>query len=151
MNPPTITVDVWMEKRPVSSRWVDHEWHVSAVTLSGDPAPHPEWEKHAGHEVSLFRDEAEGYFLNVSTREAKVFVMWRMDDETNNTAVPHTVTVSYNEAARLMDAQEKVEAVPIPDAMLPWLEAYVAEHYKPEPKKKRAKVSFIAPGERPKV
>lgn len=150
MNPPTIPVSVWMEKRPVQSRWVSHEWHAAAVTLAGEGAPDAGWEKHEGHTVSLFRDEAEGYYLNTSTPEPKVFVMWRIE-EGSDVAVPHMVTVSYNEAARLMDAQEKVDALPMPPAMLPWLEAYVAENYKPEPKKKRAKVSFIAPGERPKA
>jgi hypothetical protein len=150
MNPPTIPVNVWMEKRPVESRWVSHEWRAAAVTMAGESVPQAGWEGYDGHEVSLFRDEAEGYYLNISTPEPKVFVMWRMQ-EGSDVAVPHMVTVSYNEAARLMDAQEKVEALPMPAAMRPWLEAYVAEHYKPEPKKKRAKVSFIAPGERPKV
>ena len=44
-----------------------------------------------------------------------------------------------HEAARLMDAQERVDTVPLPAEMRIWLESYVAEHYKPEPKKKRVK------------
>ena len=150
MNEPTIPVVVWMEKRPVTSRWVSHEWAAAAVTLVDDPAPAGGWEKHEGHAVSLFRDEAEGYYLNTSTGEPKVFVMWRADEEGGEGATPKFVTLSYNEAARLMDAQEKVDAVPMPASMRSWLEAYVLENYKPEPKKKRARVSFIAPGERPR-
>jgi len=152
MNVPTIPVCVWMEKRPVTSRWVSHEWHAAAITLDGEAAPHPDWRRFDGHGVSLYRDEAEGYYLNTSTPEPKVFVMWRKEEGADGeVAVPHSVTLSYNEAARLMDAQEQVEAVPMPVSMRVWLEAYVAENYKPEPKKKRARVSFIAPADRAKL
>jgi len=149
MNVPSIAVCVWMERREIVSRWVSHEWRAAAVTLPGQAAPEPGWQMHDGHAVSLYRDEAEGYYLNTSSGDPKVFVMWR-PDEGGGDAAPHTVTASYNEAARLMDAQEKVDAVPMPAPMRAWLESYVAENYKPEPKKRRAKVSFLAPSERPK-
>jgi len=47
------------------------------------------------------------------------------------------VTVSYNEAARMMDGGARVDGVPMPAEWIPWLEHYVQKHYKPEPKKKR--------------
>ena len=46
------------------------------------------------------------------------------------------VTVSYNEAARLMDGGEQVEAVPMLDEILAWMAPFVDEHYKPEPRRK---------------
>jgi regulator of protease activity HflC (stomatin/prohibitin superfamily) len=33
---------------------------------------------HPGHEIVLHRDEAEGYYLNITSPDPKVFVMWRM-------------------------------------------------------------------------
>lgn len=30
----------------------------------------------------------------------------------------------------------------------PWLQAYTDAHYRPEPKKRRRPVSFVAPGQR---
>jgi len=150
-------VCVWMEKRALASRWVTHEWHAAAVTLEGAPEQEggaPGWIAHAGHSVSLHRDEAEGYYLNTSSGDPKVFVMWRLEEATDGVeeaAVPRFVTLSYNEAGRLMDAQEKVETVPIPPAMLAWLQTYVAENYKPEPKKKRARSSFVSPADRSKL
>lgn len=151
-------VCVWMEKRALASRWASHEWHAAAVTLEGDAAGADQgvaagWQAHPGHSVSLHRDEAEGYYLNTSSGDPKVFVMWRLEQEEGaaETVTPRFVTLSYNEAGRLMDAQEKVETVPIPPAMLAWLQAYVAEHYKPEPKKKRARSSFISPADRAKL
>jgi hypothetical protein len=101
-----------------------------------------------GFEVSLHRDEAEGYHLNLSTGRPVWFVMWRIDDEDPSRAWPESVTVSYNEAARLMDAQERVDNLPLPDEVVAWLQAYTDEHYRPEPKKRRRPASFIAPGER---
>ena len=151
MNVPSIAVCVWMEKRPVTSRWASHEWHAAAITLEGEDVPNPAWQKFEGYSISLYCDEAEGYYLNTSTPDPKIFVMWRKEEGADgDIAVPHSVTLSYNEAARLMDAQEQVETVPMPVVLRVWLEAYVAENYKPEPKKKRERVSFIAPADRPK-
>jgi hypothetical protein len=49
---------------------------------------------------------------------------------------PEVVTVSYNEAARLMDGGERVDGVPMLPEILAWMEPFVALHYKPEPKRK---------------
>ncbi len=44
--------------------------------------------------------------------------------------------MSYNEAARLMDGGERVEAVPMPAEILASMTPFVSEHYKPEPRRK---------------
>ena len=87
-----------------------------------------------GHQVRLFRDEAEGYFLNITSEQPKVFVLWRMQDEI---ARPERATVSYHEGARWMDSDEKVDAVPLPPEWLPAMSAFVAQHYRPEVKKQK--------------
>jgi hypothetical protein len=46
------------------------------------------------------------------------------------------VTVSYNEAGRLLDGGEHVDAVPIAPEIFAWMEPFVIEHYKPEVKRK---------------
>ena len=56
--------------------------------------------------------------------------------------VPKAVTVSYNEAARLMDAGARVDGVPMPPQWIPWLAEYVERNYKPEPKKRSRPPSF---------
>jgi hypothetical protein len=58
------------------------------------------------------------------------------------------VTLSYNEAGRLLDAQERVDNLPLPDDLCAWLQAFVDEHHRPEPKQRRRPQSFKAPGER---
>jgi hypothetical protein len=87
-----------------------------------------------GYAIELFRDEAEGYFLNLNAPQPRVFVMWRVENEQ---PLPHSVTVSYHEAARLLDAGEQVDAVPMPVGLADWVAEFVQEHYKPEPKKVR--------------
>ena len=140
-----------MEKRALANnRWFSHQWQVGGVEMTG--APHdevPESRVFEGFDVCLYPDEAEGYFLNSASGDPKAFVMWRIDEaEADGAAIPKVVTLSYNEAARLMDAQEKVDAVPLPPLMCAWLADYVAANYKPEPKKKRVKASFLAPREK---
>jgi hypothetical protein len=146
MNPPAVQVAVWMQKRALASQWASHEWHAAALVDSADhDTALADAVRFDGFEVALFRDEAEGYYLNTSTGDPKAFVMWRMEEEGDGVPVPKTVTLSYNEAARQMDAQERVDMVALPPGMRAWLEAFVAEHYRPEPKKKRVKSSFVAP------
>lgn len=101
-----------------------------------------------GLEVSLHRDEAEGYFLNLASGQPVWFVVWRIDEEDPSRAWPEDVTVSYNEAARRMDAQERVDNVPLPPEVVAWVQSYVDEHYRPEPKKRRRPASFQKPEER---
>ena len=101
-----------------------------------------------GLTVTLHRDEAEGYYLNLTSGAPVWFVMWRIDDEDPSRAWPELVTLSYNEAGRLLDAQERVDNLPLPDGLCAWLQAFVDEHYRPEPKQRRRPQSFKAPGER---
>lgn len=101
-----------------------------------------------GFTLELFRDEAEGYHLNLVSGSPVWFVVWRTDDEDPSLAWPETVSLSYTEAGRWLDAQERVDNVPLPADLVAWLQAYTDEHYRPEPKKRRRPQSFLAPGER---
>ena len=110
-----------------------------------------------GFELNLFLDEAEGYYLNVSATTPSWFVMWRLEEDFEryidanslemakteaNIAVPHRICVSYNEAARLLDGGESVDTVPMSQEHTAWLQEYVDEHYRPEPKKRHKPASF---------
>jgi hypothetical protein len=74
--------------------------------------------------------------------------MWRIDDEDPSLAVPERVTLSYNEAARQLDAQERVDNLPLPTPVRDWLQSFTDVHYRPEPKKRRKPASFLAPDQR---
>ena len=103
---------------------------------------------HPGFSIELFRDQADGYHLNLGSGTPVWFVVWRIDDEEPSRAWPETVSLSYTEAGRWLDAQERVDNVPLPPEIAAWLQRYTDEHYKPEPKKRRRPQSFVAPGER---
>jgi hypothetical protein len=103
---------------------------------------------HPGLPVSLHRDEAEGYYLNLSSGSPVWFVMWRTSDTDPPLACPERVTLSYHEAGRLLDAQERVDNLPLPPEVCAWLQAFVDEHHKPEPKQRRRPASFRAPDQR---
>lgn len=161
MPRPTVTMAVVMRKVPLASRWQPWKWELEAVVpdlgaFGGEPQCLQDDEAgarwlHPGYEVTLYRDEAEGYYLNLTSAAPCWFVLWR-PDETMEEAVrrprPMQVSLSYNEAGRWLDAGETVENVPLAADQLEWLRAYVAEHYRPEPKKRRRPESFKAPSER---
>jgi hypothetical protein len=104
---------------------------------------------HPGFTLELHADQADGYYLNLSTGTPVWFVVWRIDDADPSLAWPETVSLSYTEAGRWLDAQERVDNVPLQAELVPWLQAYTDEHYRPEEKKARRRPqSFVSPAER---
>jgi Protein of unknown function (DUF3305) len=150
---PTCRVAVVLERRPVESRWQSHEWRVASV-LPDDGGSRRVIQETAdslqtlypGFDATLFEDEAEGHYLNVSSEEPSVFVALRTPEEGGD-PYPLQVTISYNEAARWMDGGEQVERVPMWREMAEWMSAWVDVHYKPEPRKRRKPRSFDGQGE----
>jgi len=147
MPAPTVRVAVIMERRALASRWQTAHWApVEVVPDTGGTAPRLLMEDnerarwlHPGFPVELHRDQADGYYLNLTCATPYVFVMWRMAD---GAAVPQTVTVSYQEAGAMMDGGEQVDGVPMPAPLLAWVDEFTRAHYKPEPKKRSKPPSF---------
>lgn len=132
----------------LDNRWVSERWEPFAVTFSAEAttAPHRPvaaaldgvgdcW-RFSGCIVELHPSEAEGFYLNVSSPEPKVFVMWRQSTETTPPVELVRVTVSYNEAARSLDGGEAVDPVPIPPDLRAIVEEYTALNYRQEKKQK---------------
>lgn len=132
-----------MERVTRANRWATERWEAKGVVPDALDSPREErviveargltQVLFPGLTLRLQRDEAEGYYLNITSPEPKVFVLWRMRDEL---ARPEQLSVSYHEGARWMDAEETVDGVPLPADLVPWIAAFAAEHYKPEPRKK---------------
>ena len=115
-------VCVVMQKRAVDSRWLSEMWEPVAVLPDGAHESEPRRVSGSARLVSesdgverwifpampvvLRREEAEGYYLNISTPEPRVFVMWQLHDERG---VPLEVSASYNDACSWMDAGEQVD------------------------------------------
>ena len=155
---PAVRVAVVMEREAAPNRWEAWRFRLLDVVLHEDgfgtaPRVLRDDGKHAqtlfpGFTLELFKDQGEGYHLNLTSGHPVWFVMWRIDDEDPSRAWPETVSLSYNEAGRWLDAQERVDNVPLGTELTEWLQAYTDAHYEPEPKKRRRPQSFLPPDQR---
>ncbi len=158
MQRPSVRVAVVMEREARPNRGEDWRHRVAEVVpheeaFGAGPRVLRDDGKlarvlHPGFTVELFRDEGEGYHLNLTSGAPVWFVMWRVDDDDPSRAWPEIVSVSYNEAGRWLDAQERVDNVPLDAATREWLQRYTDEHYRPEPKERKRPQSFLRPSER---
>jgi hypothetical protein len=154
MEKPRFPVAVVMQRRQLDNRWQSVAWEPRSVIPSIEPKGAPrllvdeagtqQW-LHPGFELVLHRDEAEGYYLNVSVPGARVFVLWRLDDDKG---VPLDVTASYNEGARWLDGGHSVDGVFMPAEVYAWVGEYVEQNYRPEPRKRIKPRSFMHPKNR---
>lgn len=141
-----------MQRRSVQNRWTDCIWEpVRIVAEAGgevrqlvDDGSVSQW-LHPGFTLVLHKDEAEGYFLNCSGTEPKVFILWRMDGERG---IPAEVTVSSEEAGRWMDGGHSVDGVPMTPEIFAWVGEWVEKNYRPEPQKRFKPRSFRHPKDR---
>lgn len=145
---PSRRVSIVLERRSVESRWATHQWQ--AVSAMGDVGGAPRvlldrdgilQMAYPGFEVTLHGDEAEGYYLNMSSEEPCLFVSVRTDEGADE-PYPFMVTASYNEAARWMDGGERVDKVAIDLEFAAWIGEWVEANYRPEPKKRIRPRSF---------
>jgi uncharacterized protein DUF3305 len=153
MSKPSFPVAVVMQRRAVQNRWIDcvwEPWSVLSTAERGTPRlllddqGTSQW-LHPGFTLQLHKDEAEGYYLNVSGPAPSVFVLWRMDEER---ALPLEVTVSSEEAGRWLDGGHSVDRVAMPAEIFAWVGDYVEHNYRPEPKKRIKPRSFKHPKDR---
>lgn len=153
---PSIDVAVIMRRERIDNRWQPWRW-VLADVVPQEPAfgseprlllknDNEERWLHPSFKVELFRDDAEGYYLNATTDAPCWFVLWRMEEpasaEQEPMARPEMVSLSYHDAGRWLDAQETVEQVPAPALVVEWLRAFIEEHYVVEPKRRKRPESF---------
>jgi hypothetical protein len=150
---PEFPIAVVTQRRPARSQWADYVWEPIGVLahaeggemrLLVEEAGVAQW-LHPGFKLQLHRDECEGYYFNVSAKDPRVFVLWRMEGEQ---ALPAEVTVSSDEAGRWLDAGHSVDGVAMPPEIYAWVGAYVEENYRPQPKKRIKPRSFQHPKDR---
>jgi hypothetical protein len=161
----TLRAAVLMEREKAPNQWEDWRFRIAGVEIDDGHLglPH-DGEPHAprvlrddgrtalwafpGFELTLHPDEGEGYHLNLTSGAPVWFVMWRLDDEDPSRAWPEIVTLSYHEAGRWLDAQERVDNWPLPPQLAELLQAYTDAHYRPEPKRRQRPASFVSPDQR---
>lgn len=112
---------------------------------SGAPDQASHW-LYPGFALELHPDDLEGYYLNLSSPQPCCWVMWRPDEavlpDGSPAPLPQIATLSYHDAGRWLDAQERVDQVPAPAAVVAWLAAYVEARYRPESKRRQRPASF---------
>ena len=153
---PLVRVAVVMRREHIDNRWQPWRWSLSEIVAHEDgfgsqprllikDDTQERW-LHPGFKVELFSDDAEGYHLNLTTQQPCFWVVWRMEEEAAISdeciAVPQTVTLSYHDAGRWLDAQESVEQVPAPLEVLLWMQAFVDTHHVQETKRRKRPESF---------
>jgi hypothetical protein len=153
---PCVEVAVVMRRERIDNAWQPWRWTLSDIVPS-EPGfgtqprlllkddSEERW-LHPGFKVELFTDDAEGYYLNATTQQPCFWVVWRMEEEAvladEPVAVPQTVTLSYHDAGRWLDAQETVEQVPAPANVVQWLQEFVQAHHVLEAKRRQRPQSF---------
>ena len=153
---PCMDVAVMMRRERIDNVWQPWRWTLADVVpheagfgtqprLLLKDEREERW-LHPAFRVELHRGDAEGYYLNVTTPQPCFWVVWRMQEETNldnePIAVPQTVTLSYHDAGRWLDAQEIVEQVPAPLGVVHWMQSFVNEHFVLEAKRRQRPESF---------
>jgi hypothetical protein len=156
LHRPCVNVAVVMRRQHIDNRWQPWRWELADVVphedVFGDQprmllADNNEqrW-LHPGFRVELFLGDAEGYYLNVTTPKPCFWVVWRMEETPvvadEPIALPQTVTLSYHDAGRWLDAQETVEQVPAPSDVVQWMQEFVEKHHVLEAKRRQRPQSF---------
>jgi hypothetical protein len=140
----TRSVAVVMERIPLASRWQSEKWEAKGV-LPGScgvgAMPQKLYDDgarlellYSGLQIELKLEDLESYFLNLTSPEPKAFVLVR---EMEGTPRPAFVSLSYAKAAGWMDANETVDAVPLPPELYAWVGEFVERYFRPRPKFKR--------------
>ena len=140
-----LPVRVRFAAQAVGGRWQATQWRLVDVMPAEPSEP-------SDLAIELFADEAQGYYLNLTSGEPSIMVKWRLPEDESGVVgdagapLPLAVTLSYDEAGRWMDGGERVDRVPMPAAMAEWLAQFVRLHWKPEEKRKRrgTKPSFMS-------
>lgn len=140
MNPDAVqvAVGVLMERRPATSRWVDHVWR--AVEVLADAPPVPAWtalRAEAGRTlffageamVTLHPTDTANYKHNLEAATPLAWVILRHGD-TPAGLVLHGVTLDPGEAHVHADTgSDLVEALPMPPGLLALTADFVARHH----------------------
>ena len=149
-----LPVTVVIERREiVRSFWTAPSWYLSGVLVGdglasmqsgtvvreSDERAERAW---SGFKVTLYRDACERYWHALIGDKPKVYVVCREtsagDDESGIADIePIVVTIDYDEATAYAETDELVLSREIPGELYRHMEAFVLQHYKPKPFKKR--------------
>ena len=154
-----LPVTVVLERREIIKRfWSAPSWYLSGVlvgeslTAREDAEPLREtaqgrefaW---SGHRVTLYKDACERYWHALIGERPLVYVVCREravgDDERGPGIEPTVVTIDYDQAIAFAETDELVLSADITPELYRYMEAFVLEHYRPEPFEKRRRKRWV--------
>ena len=150
--PDAMPVTVILASRPGVTRWAGRQWEAVGVVVTTTNGGEGEvvvdqgdyqQVRYGGLEIRLFQDETESYYHNLMSPKPGCYIVATIDEEgENEVPVPILVSLSFDQANSYHEGGESVFAVPIPDELYGWVEAYVLQYYVPEKKRKRKLVNW---------
>lgn len=152
-----LPVTVLLERRIITrSFWSLPSWYLHTVAVGDNVTANASQSDSAlktgttdkgdlfawtGFKVTLYKDACERYWHALIGDKPLVYVVCRDDaddpDESGVTISPVIVTIDYDEATACAETDSLVLSAPIPPELYRYMEAFVLEHYKPAPFKKR--------------
>jgi len=139
-------VSVILERRPATSRWIDHVWAAVGITVGrqaagGEPRLIREEQGVAhylvgGLDVALYADECESYYYNLVSDNPRAYVVAHAEDA-HDRPQPFRISMSFDEAHAYLEGEDQIYAVDVPAELYRWTESFVIANYFPEKKRKR--------------
>lgn len=108
---------------------------LSCQQVRNEPgAEHYLWR---GLKLQLHRDSCESYWLNLTSDKPCLYLI--CEDDSDDAAVlrPLMISADSDEASAYLEGEGRVLQGPIPPELYKAMEAFVLQHYQPEPMKKR--------------
>lgn len=148
-SPRTVfSVSVVLEKqRKRLKQWTTWDWSIAGVVIGdlgqdeGDrdvvlqeDADRAQY-LYRGMRLELFKDGCEGYWYNLTSQRASLFLVCDIEDA--SMAHPLLITANQDEAVAHMESDDLVLSTPIPPEIYHHIEAFVVANYSPAAKKKR--------------
>lgn len=143
----TMPLGVVIERRPSTSRW--QRWRWQAVGVMPGAPPVEGWRElrrdgevvrwHAATlPLELHRTGTAEYRYNLSGKVPSVYVVLRRQRDPERELAPILVTVSPGEAQSYGEfGDDVVEAVPMSEGLVAWVQEFVDRHHVDRPFKKR--------------
>ena len=146
LQPSEFDIAVLLLRRPVpGNRWIADSWQVAGAVHAGARGSKPGAAAETtgprqvlctGLRLKLYPDEAESYYYNLMAPTPWLYVVTRSEG-LGARPEPFHVTASFDEAHAYLEADDDIHQVAVPAEILPWLERFVLDHYRPEPRRKR--------------
>ncbi len=138
---------VVIERREIDHRWQKWRWTPLAV-IPGAPKVEAWTELRRGERwvqfhaatlpLELHRKETEAYRYNLSGNQPAIYVGLRRQSGGEHEFAPFVVTASPYEAQSYTEfGDDIVEAVPMPEGLIAWVQAFIDRHHVDEPFRKR--------------